>query len=141
MSTYNYFCVYRITISRRYHTRRSNCNDIFGIALTPLLKHFETPEKDPKMFFFADDLASTKRLSRLLSWWKDLLDVGPKYGYFPKSNKTVLIVQSEYESNTGEICDNTNIKITSSQQRHSGAIIGSELSKKIHQGNNQKMEG
>ena len=61
---------------------------IYGIALTPLMKHLATcyPERDPKIVAFADDLASA-RLSKLRSWCKVLLDVSPKYGYFPKPSK------------------------------------------------------
>ena len=48
---------------------------IYGIALTPLLKHLATcyPERDPKMVAFADDLTSTGKLSKFLvsgrSFW------------------------------------------------------------------------
>ena len=102
---------------------------IYGIALTPLLKYLVAcyPERDPKMVAFADDLTSAWRLSKLRSWWKFLLDVGPKYGYLPKPSKTILIVKSEYEAKAAEIFDNTNIKITSSGQRHIRTVIGSEL--------------
>ena len=102
---------------------------IYAIALTPLLKHLATcyPERDPKIVAFADDLTSAGRLSKLRSWWKILLDVGPKYRYFPKPSKTILIIKPEYKSNAAEIFDNTNLKITSSGQRHLGAVIGSEL--------------
>ena len=87
---------------------------ICGIVLAPLLKHLVTfyPDRDPKMIAFADDLTSAGRLSKLRSWWKFLLDVDPKYGYFPKPSKTLLIVKSGYESKAAEIFDNTNIKIT-----------------------------
>ena len=78
---------------------------VYGIALTPLLKHLMTcyPERDPKMVAFADDLTSAGRLSKLRSWLKDLLNVGSNYGYFPESSKTVLIVKPEYESKAAEI--------------------------------------
>ena len=48
---------------------------VYGIILTPLLEHLGTsyPERDPKMVAFANDLISTGRLSKLRSWWKDLL--------------------------------------------------------------------
>ena len=102
---------------------------IYGIALIPLLKHLATcyPERDPKMVVFADDLTNAGRLSKLRSWWQVFLDIGPKYGYFRKPSKTILIVKPEYESKAAEIFDNTNIKIASSAQRHLGAVIGSEL--------------
>ena len=102
---------------------------MYGIALSPLLKHLPTcyPERDPKMVAFANDLTSSGRLSKLRSWWKIFSDVGPKYGYFPKPSKTISIVKAEYES---KIFDNTNIKITSPGQRHLGVVIGSELHRK-----------
>ena len=59
-----------------------------------------------------------------------LLDVGPKYEYFPKPGRTKLIVKSEYKSKAAEIFNNTNIKITSPEQRHLGAVIGSDLFRK-----------
>ena len=67
---------------------------IYGIASTSLLKHLANcyPERDSKMVAFADDMASAGRLSKLRSWWKVLLDVGPKYGYFPKPSKTILML-------------------------------------------------
>ena len=106
--------------------------EIYGIALTPLLKHLATcyPERDPKMVAFADDLTSTGKLSKLRSWWKILLDVRPKHGYFPKPSKTILIVKPEYESKSVEVFNNTNIKVASSGQRHLDAVIGSELYRK-----------
>ena len=105
---------------------------MYGIALTPLLKHLATcySERDPKMVAFADDLTSTWRLSKLRSWWKILLNVGPKYGHFRKPNKTILIIKPEYESKAVEVFNNTNIKTTSSGQRHLGAVIASELYRK-----------
>ena len=77
---------------------------IYGIALIPILKHLATCylERDPKMVAFADDLTSAGRLSKLSSWWKVLLDVGPKYGYFPKSSKRIFIVKPEYKSKAAE---------------------------------------
>ena len=105
---------------------------IYGIALTPLMKHLATcyPERDPKIVAFADDLTSAGRLSKLRSWWKILSDVSPKYGYFPKPSKTILTVKPEYDSKAVEVFNNTNIKMTISGQRHLCVIIGSELYQK-----------
>ena len=89
---------------------------MYGIALTPLLKNLAIcySERDPKMVAFADDLTSTGRLLKSRSWWKIFLNVGPKYGHFPKPSKTILIIKPEYESKAVEVLNNTNIKITSS---------------------------
>lgn len=102
---------------------------VYGIGLTPLLKHLTNlyPEKDPKIVAFADDLTSAGKISKLHSWWKDLLEMGPKFGYFPKPSKTVLIVKPEFETMASEVFQNSNIKITTTGQRHLGAVIGSEI--------------
>ena len=78
---------------------------VYGTALTPLLKHLTScdPESVPKMVGFADDLTSAGGLSKLRSWLKDLLDVGPKYGYFTKPSKTILIVKPKCELKAVEI--------------------------------------
>ena len=66
----------------------------------------------------------------MLSWWKDFLDFDLKYGYFSKPSKTIVIVKPKCESKTAEIFDNTNIKMTSSRQRHLSGVIGSEQYRK-----------
>ena len=102
---------------------------VYGIGLTPLLNYLLTmyPEKDPKIVAFADDLSSAGKISKLYSWWKDLLEMGPKFGYFPKPSKTVLIVKPEFQRIATEVFENTNIKVTISGERHLGAVIGSEI--------------
>ena len=105
---------------------------IYVIALTPLLKHLATfyPDRDLKMVAFVDDLISTGKFLKLRSWWNILLDFGPKNRYFPKPSKAILIVKPVYESKVAGIFDKTNIEITSSGQRHLGAVIGSEQYRK-----------
>ena len=92
---------------------------VYGIALTPLT-HLAISyyEKDPKMVAFADNLTSAWRLCKLCSWWKDNLDVGPKYRYFPKPSKIILIIKPKYELKVVGIFDNSNTKIISCGQRH-----------------------
>ena len=80
------------------------------------------------MVAFSDDLTSPGKLQKLRRWWKDLLAVGPKYGYFPKPrSKTILIVKPEYQSKAAEIFHSTGIKMTSSGQRHLSVVIRSEM--------------
>ena len=58
------------------------------------------------------------------------MDVDPKCSYFSKPSKKILILKPEYESKAVEVFDSTNIKITSSGQRHIIAVTGSELYQK-----------
>ena len=101
---------------------------VYWTGLTPLLKQLVTcyPEKDYKMVALAGDLIKPGRLLKLCSWWNELLDVCPNYGYFRKQNKIILIVKPKYMLKAVEIFNNTNIK-TSSAQRHLVAVIESRL--------------
>ncbi len=57
-------------------------------------------------------------------WWDELCVSGPKYGYYPKPSKTVLIVKQEHEAYANQIFNGTGIEITTSGQRHLGAVLG-----------------
>ena len=59
-------------------------------------------------------------------WWDILNVTGPKYGYYPKPSKTILIVKDPSNlQRAHEIFDQTGVKITTSGERHLGAVIGS----------------
>ena len=59
-------------------------------------------------------------------WWDKLGNNGPKYGYFPLPNKTVLIVKEEFLAKAKEIFGSSGVKITTEGERHiMGAVIGS----------------
>ena len=49
---------------------------------------------------------------------------GPKYGYYPNSSKSFLIVKQHYKEYAERIFATSNIKITKEGARHLGAIIG-----------------
>ncbi len=59
-----------------------------------------------KQAWYADDAASGGDLQSILSWWNQLKEVGPKYGYYPKAAKTWLIVKPDFEEKL-EICFET----------------------------------
>ena len=99
----------------------------YALALVPLLQHLmeSDPDYKPKMVAFADDLTGAGNLLQLHTWWNRLLNMGPKYGYFPKPSKSYLIVKDEKYEEACEIFAGSRINITTSGQRHLGAVIGS----------------
>ena len=66
---------------------------------------------------------------------RKILEINPRFGYFPKPTETVLTVIPSFEDNTKEIFSNTNIKITSPRERYLGAVIGSQLHQKEYTSN------
>ena len=100
----------------------------YALGLVPLLECLlnSEPEHKPKMVAFADDLTGAGNLADLHSWWHQLLNIGPKYGYFPKPSKSYIIVKEEKLDLAKVMFSGTRINITSSGKRHLGAVIGSK---------------
>ena len=77
--------------------------------------------------WYADDSSAAGQLKEMRKWWDILNMAGPKFGYFPKPSKTILIVKSTQLSQQAEaLFIDTGIKITQTGERHLGAVIGSE---------------
>ena len=49
---------------------------------------------------------------------------GPKYGYYPKPLKSLLIVKQNYKEYAERIFTGSNIKITTEGARHLGTVLG-----------------
>ena len=83
-----------------------------------------------KQVWYADDSGSAGKISEMRKWWDELYQEGPKYGYFPKPSKTVLIVkdpdQLQFAQDT---FSGTGITISTEGERHLGAAIGNSAFK------------
>ena len=58
----------------------------YGVALLPLIKKLHNPTKH-KLSFYADDAAACGKFDDLKQWLQQVVDEGPKYGYYPKPKK------------------------------------------------------
>ena len=54
-----------------------------------------------------DDATAAGQLAPILQWWKQLLSLGPLYGYYPNATKTYLIVKPQRSETT--ILGDTNV--------------------------------
>ena len=80
-----------------------------------------------KQEWYADDSSAAGKLREIRKWWDVLVSYGPKFGYFPKASKTVLIIKdSSMASIAAELFADTGIQITCQGERHLGAAIGNE---------------
>ena len=75
---------------------------------------------------YADDLIGAGKIEKLKQWWILINEFGPAIGYYPNAKKSCLIVKEEYPEEAQRIFSDTTIEITTSGQRHLGAVIGSE---------------
>ena len=101
---------------------------MYAIGTRPLIDilHQNTDSKKCQQVWYADDSSSAGLLAEIRKWWDILNQAGPKFGYYPKASKTILIVKkAEHLEYANEIFANTGINITMTGERHLGAVIGS----------------
>ena len=104
----------------------------YSMGVTPLVKSLaEYVDKEKCLqAWYADDSSATGQLAEVKKWWLGLNCLGPKYGYFPKASKSVLILKNEsllQEAN--DLFAGYDITITCHGERHLGAVIGNETCK------------
>ena len=79
------------------------------------------------MVWYADDSSACGSFMQLLQWWNRLCDIGPEYGYYPNARKTILIVKKREDQAEAEtLFGHLGVKITTSGERHLGAVVGSK---------------
>ena len=74
---------------------------MYAIALSPLLKHLQPL---CKQVWYADDATGCDSLEKMRAWFDEMLKVGPKYGYFPKPEKCILVVKPHLLERAREKC-------------------------------------
>ena len=98
---------------------------MYSLAITPLIKELSECHSETKQVWYADDSTVAGSISNLKRWWDHITTTGLKYGYFPKSSKSYLVVKPEFVESAKSIFSCTDIQITISGARHLGAVIGS----------------
>ena len=97
---------------------------IYTLESVPLLNITTTENK--KYAAYADVISCVEKLRNILTWWSKLNTFGQKIGYFPKANKSWLIVKpGKYEA-AKSIFKDTSFDITNDGKRHIGAVVGTE---------------
>ena len=99
----------------------------YCISLRPLITSLSTTPV--KQIFFADDGAAAGKFTNLRKWWDMLCSEGPGFGYFPRADKSWLIVKPGLEEQAQAAFLGTEVRITSEGHRYLGAPIGTETFK------------
>ena len=96
----------------------------FALATVPLIEAIAV--ENVTQAWFADDAGSGGRLQRLRQWWDKIIELGPKYGYFPNATKSYLIVKPEKRKEAKKIFEDTDITICNTGKRYLGGAIGTD---------------
>ena len=99
---------------------------MYAIAITPLIEQLRASCPEVYQVWYADDATGAATCSNLRSWWNELIDRGPSFGYNPNASKTYLVVKEEHEQEAKEAFAGTSVSITISGKRHLGAALGSK---------------
>ena len=94
---------------------------MYALAVTPLINSLCHHQPDVSQAWFVDDATAAGQLTPLLQWWKQLLCLGPLYGYYPNAAETYLIVKPQLYDLAKQLFQDTNVQITCHYQRHLGA--------------------
>ena len=69
----------------------------YALGILPMLHSFLdfvlASDFQTRKVAFADDLTVAGKLADIKRFWDKLSTIGPKYGYFPKSTKSYLVVK------------------------------------------------
>ena len=98
---------------------------MYALALVPLIDRLYGLAKQ---VWYADDAAAAGLLTDLRAWWDLLCDIGPQYGYFVNSSKTLLIDKEVHLAQACSIFADTGIQITSEGRHYLGSAVGSPCS-------------
>ena len=100
---------------------------MYALSVVPLIQEGERMVHQTGhggQVWYADDATGVAKLEALRRWWDFLKDRGPKLGYYPKAEKTVLVVKQSVHAKAREIFAETGIKIETEGTRHLGGALG-----------------
>ena len=105
---------------------------LYALCIKPLINELRNTVNtdDCAQCWFADDSTAAGELLEIKKWWDRLGKQGPKYGYYPLPQKTVLIVKEHMKIYADQLFKGTGVKISTSGEKHLGATIGSKKFRK-----------
>ena len=104
---------------------------MYSISIQPLIHYLAVNQDNTlpiaKQAWFADDGTGGGAILQLKKMWENVIEMGPKYGYFPKASKSILIVKGmENLPKARSVFKDTGVQVTIEGDRHLGSVLGSE---------------
>ena len=95
------------------------------MGTTPLVSTLQITSPEVRQVCLADDISGAGSLDNLIIWWKNVISEGKKFGYLVNEKKSWLILKDHGNLLEAQrLFSNTGIKLTTDDQRHRGAAIG-----------------
>jgi hypothetical protein len=93
---------------------------MYALALVPLSKHLQPL---CKQVWYADDATGCDTLERMHTWFEALLEYGPRYGYYPKPSKCILVVKADKLQRAQEVFKGSKVKVQEEGSKDKGVEI------------------
>ena len=104
---------------------------MYAIGTKPLIRRLDGIAKQ---VWYADDSAAESKLEQLRRWWDLLVEIGPRYGYFPNGLKTHVVVKPNHVEAAKEMFEGTGMVISTEGERYLGgaaSFIRQYVKKKV----------
>ena len=97
----------------------------YGLSTIPIQTSLRFEKTHVKQVWLADDATAGGTLYNLKFWWDRIIDIGAKLGYLVNQGKSWLILKDASKlDHAKEVFSNSPINLSTSGQRHLGAVIG-----------------
>src|ERR1700710_1685258 len=93
---------------------------MYALALVPLLRKLHPL---CRQVWYADDATGCDSFARMREWFDALQRHGPKYGYYPKPSKCILIVKPDRLKKANEVFKGTHVEVKVEGAKDSGVEI------------------
>ena len=97
---------------------------MYALGITPLIRAVSTPGAEHE--WFADDATTGGHLEQLRTWWDQVANKGPAFGYHANTFKSWLMVKEEHLPRAERMFAETGVHITCMVRRHLGAALGTQ---------------
>src|ERR1700709_1700537 len=87
---------------------------MYALALVPLLRKLHPL---CRQVWYADDATGCDNFARMREWFDALQRHGPKYGYYPKPSKCILIVKPDRLKKANEVFKGTHVEVKVESER------------------------
>ena len=98
----------------------------YGIAILPLIRMLKREFPTAKQQWYADDGSTAGYFSDIRAQFERLQQIGPNYGYFPESSKSILVVASHNFEQAKVVFADLNFQVVTGS-RYLGSFIGETM--------------
>ena len=96
---------------------------MYALALIPLS---EILQSLCKQVWYGHDASGCDKLEKLKKWFDVLLEVGPRYGYYPSPDKCILVTKPQFADKAMALFKGTAVSVQVDGSKDTGVEINTQ---------------